>query len=126
MSYLSAGCLAAVVLTGMAGGHALAQSSPPEATVGGCFDVIRPLGRSTIGAILLNRCTGDSWLLVRTDESGRQHFRAGSVTYRWQPIAVDKTETAYRLPPRPSTAAPQIPKPGTSKCFTFDGRQFCE
>jgi hypothetical protein len=32
-------------------------------------------------------------------------------------------ETAVRLPP---PARPARPQPGSSKCFIFDGRKFCE
>jgi hypothetical protein len=69
---------------------------------------------SLADAILLNRCSGETWLLVRTHKADH--------VYRWRPIAIDRAEIAVPLSPPP---VPTIAKP-TAKCFVFDGRQFCE
>src|SRR5512132_175385 len=90
--YRSAGFLIALALLAVAASPVLAQSARPGPPRGACFEVIRAHTKSYRGAILLNRCTGDSWLLARTYADDR-------VAYRWQPIAMDKTEVAYQPPP---------------------------
>jgi len=45
------------------------------------------------GSILLNRCTGQSWILVRTA------LEKGAASYRWYPIATGPGEA--QLPSQP-------------------------
>jgi hypothetical protein len=85
-----------------------------------CFDIISP--RNTAqpdGSILLDRCTGQTWLLSR---NGR---RGGVPGYRWTLLVADGGEIGKALlRPEPRTPAPL--RPSTGKCFSFQGRQFCE
>jgi hypothetical protein len=117
--------LVALGLLGVSASPTLAQSAPAGTTLGACFEVIRAQAKSYRGAILLNRCNGDSWVLVRTHANDRQRLHPGSVAYRWQPIAMGRTETALPSVSRPNVQVPHIPKV-RSKCFIFEGRQFCE
>jgi hypothetical protein len=85
-----------------------------------CFDIIttgetvQPDGR-----ILLNRCTGQTWLLSRIARRG------GVLGYRWKLLVADDVEISNPLPrPEPQMSAPI--GPSTGKCFSFQGRQFCE
>jgi hypothetical protein len=50
-----------------------------------CFSVTLP-AQATVGSILLNRCTGATWILnrVRTD--------TGTVVIRWFPLSTEKVE----------------------------------
>jgi hypothetical protein len=85
-----------------------------------CFDIITP--RYTAqpdGSILLNRCTGQTWLLSRI---GR---RGGVLGYRWNLLVADGGEISKPLP-RPEPRMPAPVRPSTGKCFSFQGRQFCE
>ena len=116
----AAGIVMALTLIGLTGGQARAQAAP-EAAVATCFEVVRPQGRLRLtGPILLNRCSGESWVLVRT------YAGDDRLVYRWRPIAIERREAAFRPRSRPATEAPQVSRPSGSKCFIFDGRKFCE
>jgi hypothetical protein len=43
-------------------------------------------GGGSLGAILLNKCTGESWILIRTS------LPNGLTPSRWYPISVEKSE----------------------------------
>jgi hypothetical protein len=59
-----------------------------------CFTVVMNHSTSdgSIGAILLDRCTGKTWHLIRVTLSG------GATTMRWFPITVETTEVVIGLP----------------------------
>jgi hypothetical protein len=85
-----------------------------------CFDIIAT-GKTVQpdGRILLNRCTGQTWLLSRIARRG------GLLGYRWKLLVADDVEISKPLPrPEPQMSAPT--RPSTGKCFSFQGRQFCE
>ena len=101
--------------------RAIAQSETERPAVA-CFEVtLAQTKPSLTDVMLLNRCSGETWLLVRTHKTDQLPQTSGFV-YRWRPIAIDRVEKATELPPRPIPAMPQP----TAKCFVFDGRQFCE
>jgi hypothetical protein len=111
--------LALTLLTNVAGGIAFAQTVPAS---GPCFDIVDGHGDEGGGQILLNRCTGRSWILTRTT-------RKGEVAFRWVAIAPPGSEAAVSpLPPRVAlthrVSAPL--RPGDTRCFTFAGRRYCE
>ena len=83
------------------------------------------LGEIAGGDALLNRCNGQTWLLMGTYEAPR-----GSLVYRWSAIATDPasskaTTSALACPPvgPPSASTPAV---AGDKCFVFQGRRFCE
>jgi hypothetical protein len=118
LGHHAARVLVGALLVGIvSGSFAFAQA--PEATPphGACFDVVRSPTDEAAGAILLNRCTGQTWLLVRTR---RKH--SDLVAYRWALIATGEAEVAAST----SALAPAPAKPNSAKCFTFQGKQFCE
>jgi hypothetical protein len=86
-----------------------------------CFDIIALRNSpQSEGAFLLNRCTGQTWLLTR---NGR---RGGAVSYRWSLLATDGGEIGKPLP-SPEVQSPAVSvHPSTGKCFSFQGRQFCD
>jgi hypothetical protein len=97
-----------------------ASAETAEAQASLCFDVINV--RNTAqpeGAILLNRCTGQTWLLTRNARRG------GALGYRWNLLAADGGEISKPLP-RPEARMSTPVRPSTGKCFSFQGRQFCE
>ena len=101
--------------------RAIAQSETERPAVA-CFEVtLAQTKPSLTDVMLLNRCSGETWLLVRTHKTDQLPQTSGFV-YRWRPIAIDRVEKATERPPH---SIPSIPQP-TAKCFVFDGRQFCE
>jgi hypothetical protein len=73
----------------------LAFSADAGAQQRDCFTVSMTSSTSggSLGSILLDRCTGNSWILVRTTLSN------GASTSRWFPITVEKSESVT-APPR--------------------------
>ena len=68
-----------------------------------CFEVSRERGNLTemgLGSILLNKCTGETWLLMLHKRGGE-----GSAI-RWFPITAEKSEAAFPAPQPATQAAP--------------------
>jgi hypothetical protein len=68
-----------------------------------CFDVLMaPRGGGTTlstdaaSSILLNRCTGDTWLLVKT--SVGKPGKSDDYVYRWYPISTGSSEVVLSRP----------------------------
>jgi hypothetical protein len=97
--------------------RAVAQSAPLPA--GSCFEIIAAQG-AVQPAILLDKCSGRTWQLVR--RYSRSKGRRAHVAYRWSPLS--RGEVAAR----PAIPKPAVARraPGNSKCFFFDNRKFCE
>jgi hypothetical protein len=56
-----------------------------------CFTVTMTNASSgSVGSILLDRCTGNSWMLARATPS------SGMSANRWYPISVEKSEAVTR------------------------------
>jgi hypothetical protein len=57
-----------------------------------CFSVVmnNSTGGGSLGAILIDKCTGNSWILARTSLAN------GVTTSRWFPITVEKEEIGSR------------------------------
>jgi hypothetical protein len=70
-----------------------------------CYEVVGP-GNDSLpkSPILVNKCTGQTYLLVRSGGP------KGPQKYDWVPIAI-------REQPQPTVAS--------RRCFTYDGREFC-
>ena len=116
--------LLAVLLVGLSGEATSAQPLDAQTL---CFDIVSPRDAARLdGSILLDRCTGQTWLLSR---SGK---RSGMVVYRWtmlaaegdlirKPLALPRAERA-----RPSAAEyrQMLQFPGTTvlRVSLFDRR----
>src|SRR5215470_16639213 len=112
------GCLVAFALIVFSTRVVRAQ----DAQTGACFSIITGNSeRPDAGAFLLNRCSGESWILLRARQS------KGGLSYRWSPIAGPSERPAV---PAESTATKPRPIESTAtksgKCFTFQNRRFCE
>ncbi|HZV06618.1 MAG TPA: hypothetical protein VE999_16170 [Gemmataceae bacterium] len=109
--------LLAVLLVGLPVENTSAQPLDTQAL---CFDIISPRDSARLdGSILLDRCTGQTWLL------GRSGKRSGIVVYRWITLAAEGDLIKKPL----ARSEPNVPapvRPNTGKCFNFQGRQFCE
>jgi hypothetical protein len=116
---------------------AFGQASRSDASSRICFTVVTAHGQAE-GAILLNRCSGQSWILIRDHQSLGTENGSGQLEYRWSPIATPDTQVAvnpstspkhvYLDPPfkRPKARVLRPISQNNAKCFTFQGRQFCE
>ncbi|MET0631482.1 MAG: hypothetical protein ABWY47_17660 [Xanthobacteraceae bacterium] len=103
----------ALALTGV-----FADAVSAQEQRGACFDVLAgPAEMKPAGAILLNRCNGQTWILVRTYQAPAKGS-PGHFVYRWSALASDGIE------PRPRSGEPAAA--AGDKCFTFQGRRFCE
>ena len=80
-----------------------------------CFEIVARRGQAEPGGpILLDKCTGKTWLLVRHDGGRRR------ADFRWKALAFDAA-------PRPDAAEPRMaPRFGGQKCFVFSGHRYCE
>ena len=108
---------AAVALSLGAGDPAQAQTAPPPPGAS-CVEVV-PAVSGAAPAIMLDKCSGQTWQLLRSS-GGRYGAR-----YAWYPLT--RQDAAVARPPRVSStvAAPPRAAPG-AKCFSFNGRTFCE
>lgn len=109
------------------GAHA--QSLPSPAPVG-CFNII-PAQAGVQPAILFDRCGGGTWQLVARHRGGSLGRRRAHVVYVWSPIDRGEREVAHVAPaplvkPSAPAAVPRPPRADSSKCFTFNGRTYCE
>jgi hypothetical protein len=120
MSCLSTLVKAALVVPTVVGvlmGRASAQSPQAEQPAGVCFEIIAAQAGTEPGsAMLLNRCSGQTWLLLKIYQAATRRF-----VYRWSPLGSATSETA----PPSGRGSPEFTKPTDGKCFTFQGRQFC-
>jgi len=100
---------------------AMAQTARPAVPSGACFDVVRAFSGELAGSILINRCSGRTWVMV----SG-QRDHSDQLAYRWMPVATGGAEVG---------ASPQVPSvrhvpapisPNSSRCFTFAEKKYCE
>ena len=88
---------------------AMAQSAAPASS---CFEILPAMPNVVpTSPILLNKCTGSTHVLRRV-ERGK-----GRVGYEWLPIEMQEAQQAPERPAKTSSGR---------KCFSFDGRQFCE
>jgi hypothetical protein len=102
-------------------GIAMAAQAAESARDFACFEIIGPQRHTEPGApLLLNRCTGSTWLLVRSGSRNR-------LGYRWAPldapVMVQATQSHNgNVAPKPSEtdASP------TANCFFFAGRRYCQ
>jgi hypothetical protein len=105
-------------------GSAALAAGPDEAS-SRCFEIIVPQRQTQPDSpLLFNKCTGATWLLVRSHK-----WNGKSRGYRWVSLEVDnlpRVDQSTRIPPS-ATATPEAKPPITGeKCFEFTGRRFCE
>jgi hypothetical protein len=114
--------LLVIALIGAAGSVAVSAQPLEPATPGGaCFDVVRSPSGDALGSFLVNRCTGKTWILA-----GTRTRHGARAAYRWVPIAAGGPENgAVASETAPLRASAPI-NPNNDKCFTFQGRRFCE
>jgi hypothetical protein len=117
----SCALLAALLFAIIAGPRAFADNAAGAPPSDACFDIARPPTSTAAGTILLNRCTGETWILLRNRTRNGEAF-----IYRWRPIARGAAEVAANSHPRVAPRVRLPANPNSDKCFIFQGRRFCE
>jgi hypothetical protein len=111
-----------------AGPASAAETAERSPSSPACFEIAagRAAGQVS-GTILLNRCTGQSWMLTKIEPTSGVSGDPDAL-FKWTPIGSDTAQAASppaSAPARRRTAARPVEQK-TGKCFTFQGRQYCE
>src|SRR5262249_39916699 len=107
--------LVVVLLAGVPS-HGTAQGAASRSAVDSCFEIIRPQrDMPLVNLLLFNRCTGTTWVLVRSNARSVYRWRAVQIE---DPVLVDRKDQVL-APKEPATKG--IPE---AKCFNLDGRRF--
>src|SRR5829696_4151156 len=98
---------------------ATAQSFTTDVTAQACFEIITQQKAEPRSPLLLDRCRGRTWILVRVSGEFRGRMLAPT-TFRWLPLIVDEPDREEREHP---VAAP-VPSRvdglgGHFRCFEF-------
>jgi hypothetical protein len=105
--------LVVVLLAGVPD-HGAAQGAASRSPVDSCFEIIRPQRDMPLANLLLfNRCTGATWVLVRSNTRSVYRWRAVHIE---DPVLVDSKDQVLA----PTEGIPE------ARCFNFAGRRFCE
>jgi hypothetical protein len=120
---LAASAIAAMLI---GAGHVHAEVPPPSGPSGACFEIVPAVAR-TAPALLVDKCLGRTWQLVPSHRV--RGSRTGALVYRWRALVrPDGAAPAVSFPAarRPVAAKPVAATGVGRRCFTFDGRKFCE
>ena len=73
------------------------QAAPPPQP---CWEIVAPVaGTDPPAMVMLNRCTGDTWLLAKEVTRGTQPTAPGAYVYRWRRIMkTDDGAAGFPLP----------------------------
>ena len=96
-------------------GPGLAQLQAPRSEP--CYTIVPPpqgLGLGPDGSVMLDRCSGKTWLLIRIAIPNDQGEMTGDFTYRCEPILYGDREALLSSPPPAPKPAP-APAPATKK-----------
>jgi hypothetical protein len=81
------------------------NATSQDATSAGCFTVVMPVaGGAPHTPLLLDQCTGASWLLVRDPVAQLQPDGGPQFRYRWFPLAIASAEAVMADAPVSETA----------------------
>jgi hypothetical protein len=73
-----------------------APPTPPAVSPTICYEVVPlPMGQPPGSPILINRCSGATWTLVRQTINNGQGKPAGFV-YRWNPLSIENGEAILK------------------------------
>ncbi len=112
---IGASAAAALIAVAAPSGPARAQTALPAGA--SCVEIV-PAQPGAAPAILLDKCSGKTWQLQR--EWTRRHS-----VYVWRPLVRQDVEAPVQRP-TPVAAAPARAPAASGKCFSFNGRTFCE
>lgn len=121
------GMLASMLVCTQTSGAA-AQALDHDQSVGPCFAIVVPQTQMRLPSpLLFNKCTGETWMLVKTRTRSGTKPPAGAISYRWVRLEVERS-----FPSSPKDRPVSQPKPvvrpvdAQNGCFEFVGRRFCE
>jgi hypothetical protein len=66
------------------------EEGKPVSQATQCFDMLQ--SKDELRPIMFNKCTGETWMLTRTQIVNNEGIRTGQFTYRWGPLAVQSDE----------------------------------
>jgi hypothetical protein len=95
-----------------------------------CFEIVAPdRHREPAAPLRFNRCTGETWILVRFSAAVKDGRRRASARYRW--VALEISEGDWEKEPKAASgvsphAASKPSKAAEGRCFEFSGRRYCE
>jgi hypothetical protein len=93
---------------------AQAAAAPPARTEP-CYSIVPPpQGLGPDGSVMIDRCTGKTWLLIRIAIPNDQGEVTGDFTYRWAPILYGDRE-ALLSAPQPAPKPPAAPAPAPTR-----------
>jgi len=76
--------------------------------------------------MLLDRCRGKTWMLVKVSAEPPGRVMTASA-FRWVPVIVEERLRQDQNNPVTVPRPPIVDLPaGSSNCFVFDRRRFCE
>ena|SRR6516165_10441457 len=94
-------CLLAACALATACAGSRAQDAAPQGPATQCWKIVSPQANvAPYGLILLNQCTGKTWLLSKIvkrekrPENPNEKAKPDTFTYRWRPITKDDTGEA--------------------------------
>lgn len=115
-----------ILLSHPIGATVAAQEVPTQGNRPDCFELVAvQLGVIPGAPMLINKCTGITYVLTRRGNPGQRPKNNSTSSYVWVPIdVVDKPGRRDVVP------VPEIKKGAKvgsgKKCFTYDNRTFCE
>jgi hypothetical protein len=101
---------------------AAASGSGAQATEAVCFEVVIPQRPMQLDSPLrVNKCTGETWILVRSYNVNKGK---GRVVYRWVALETENKPQAGNGGSVASAPKREAPR-ADDKCFEFAGRRYC-
>jgi hypothetical protein len=87
------------------------KPNPPTPPTSACYDISQPQKDMVpFEPILVDHCTGSTWLLVRAPMPDAKGQDGGAYVYRWFPIAMESVEAQLHAAPL-SSPVPGFPLP---------------
>ena len=66
-----------------------------------CFEIVAPFPWSELLLVMYDKCTGKSWMLVRTPVTDSRGNPTRNFTFHWKPISGDEGPALSRPNPTP-------------------------
>jgi hypothetical protein len=99
--------VAFAVVAASAPAFAQDAASKPTTFDGVCFDVVPTTGNAApFGPILVNRCTGATWLLAREPVSDAKGKTTNNFSFAWSPLEIERSPAILGFPETSVTYSP--------------------
>jgi hypothetical protein len=91
---------------------AAAATQPSPTRTEPCFDILSPgQGSSPDGMMLIDKCSGRTWLLIRIPIPDDKGNATTEFAYRWAPILYGDREALLSMAAQKAGAPPPVPGP---------------